>query len=559
MPSSDDEVEELQPRAAGSHVVEVTGLPADGERRAPESHGRMSAEVARAGTWGLSGRVVLLLANFGATPFTIRLLGPSAYGLWALIQTVLLWVNPAGLGMATATTKYGAEYYALDDSAGEATVVWTGLCLVFASTLPVVVALAFCAHPLLVLLHVRGGALPAGAWALRVAGATFVILQLAGVVNTAQQVRLRWRQYTLVYTLANLVGTVGVPIAIYILSGGVLAATTVGLLASVSLLVGLSWDGLRAQPALRHPRIDWVVVRQVLSYGGALAVWGIAAVPLTTGERIFLSANTSTTSLAYYSVAMTIVATLEILPEQLIAPLMPALTRLEATGSHDEHGVLYQKSLSGLYLALTPLTIIVALVAKPFLVLWAGPAYGAHSTLLLMILLGGMWANSLAWVPSSYLLSSGKTKVLAILQVAEVAPYLGAAWVLTAKWGALGAALVWSSRVVLDSIAHFALVRVYSGLPIAPLCERRLRSMVAPLFLGLASLGVSSFTEGLLPRFAVAVLLLVTYGVAVWWLVLTVRERRGVARLVGDMPGSRLVQSARMRVTQTGRHYVSRR
>ena len=539
--------------------METPAVGADVKREAPEKGAGVSVEVARAGTWGLSGRIVLLLANFGATPFTIRLLGPSAYGLWALIQTILLWVNPAGVGMGSATTKYGAECYALDDSAGEAAVVWTGLFLTFATTLPVAIALALCAQPVLVSLHVHGGALSTGAWALRAAGATFVISQLVGVINTAQQVRLRWRQYTLIYTVSNVVGAIGAPLAIYLLSGGVLAATAVGLLASVLFLVGLSWDGARVQPALRRPRIDRVVMRQLLSYGGALAVWGIAAVPLTTGERLFLSANTSTTRLAYYSVAMTIATTLEVLPEQLIAPLMPALARLEATGSHVEHRALYQKSLSGLYLIVTPLTIVVALVAKPFLVLWAGPAYGVHSTLLLLVALGGVWANSLAWVPSSYLLSAGKTKVLALLQGAEVAPYLGAAWVLTARWGALGAAVVWSGRVVLDSIAHFAVVWRISGLPVLPLSERRLRSMIAPLVLGLVSLGVVSFTEGPLPRFAIAALLLMGYGVAVWRLVLTVRERRGVVSLFDDMLGSQLGRVARMRAPRTGGHYVSRR
>jgi hypothetical protein len=90
--------------------------------------------------------------------------------------------------------RFPLLHFALGDVAGEVRVVWSGLCLAFAVTSPVAIALALGAQPLLAVFHVHGSALAAGAWALRVAGVTFVIRQLVGVVNTAQQVRLRWRQ-----------------------------------------------------------------------------------------------------------------------------------------------------------------------------------------------------------------------------------------------------------------------------------------------------------------------------------------------------------------------------
>jgi O-antigen/teichoic acid export membrane protein len=458
--------------------------------------------------------------------------------------------------MGAATTKFGAERYADGDSAGEAKVVWSGLCIALATTLPAALALAVCARPILEALHVQGSALATGAWALRVAGITFVILQLVSVVNTAQQVRLRWKQWTVVYTLSNVVGAVGVPVAIYLFSGSVVTATAVGLVASLVFLAGLSWDAVRIQPALWRPRVDRATVRRLLSYGAALAVWGVCAPALMTGERFFLSANTSTTVLAYYAVAMTVATTLEVLPEQLLLPVMPALARLEAAGSYDEHRELYQKTLSGLYLVLTPLVIVVALVAKPFLSLWAGPAYGVHGTTLLLVALGGVWASALAQVPSVYMLSAGKTKVLAALQVAELVPYLGAAWVLTAKWGAIGAAVVWTGRATLDSIAHFAVVRRLARLPVLPLSDCRLRSVAAPGLLGLACIGAASLTGGLLARVAIGALLLVAYGAAVWRLVLTVRERRGIANLLGEMFGPRLPLTRWRTAARTGRHHA---
>jgi O-antigen/teichoic acid export membrane protein len=348
---------------------------------------------------------------------------------------------------------------------------------------------------------------------------------------------LRWRQFTLLNTGANLLGTFGVPLAIYLFSGGVVTAAAVGLLAASLYLVGLSWDALRVQPALRQPRVDRSTLRQLLSYGGALTIANLAGVPLHTGERFFLSANASTSAVAYYAIAITIATTLQVLPEQLGFPLIPALSRLDAEGRHEEHRALYGKSLAGLFLAVTPAAIVLALLSKPFLTLWAGPAYGAHSTVLLLVALGGVWANAFAWMPTAYMLSAGKTKVLAWLQGAELAPYLAAAWVFTHRWGALGAAEVWSGRLVLDSVAMFAVVRRTSHMPVVPLSARRVRSVLAPVLFGLACFGAAVLSGSLLARSFMAAGLLVGYGSVVWWLVLSPGERRGVSKLLSEMLG----------------------
>lgn len=538
--STDPSTVGTSPGPVNSRAQEITepaDAPPSSMAAGASDTSAMQAQVARAGTWGISGRIILLLANLGATPFTIRLLGPSAYGLWALIQSLLTWASLAEGGMATATTKYGAERYAAGDDAGEARIVWSGLCFALIALSSVALTLSLGAHFLLGLLHVHGNLVDAGALALRLACATFVLSSLVGTVNTAQQVRLRWKWFTLLSVCSNLIGAVGVPLAIYLLSGGVVTAAAVGLVAAFIYMVGMSWDALRLQPALRRPSIDRATLRKLISYGGLLTLAGLAAVVLTTAERFFLSANTSTTVVAYYAVAMTIASTVQVLPEQLVSPLMPALTRLEADRKQKEHRTLYGKSLAGLFLVLTPAAIVIVLLARPFLSLWAGPQYGAHSSILLVILIGGVWVNSLAQMPWTYMLSAGKVKTYAILQGVEVAPYLAAAWVFTAKWGAVGAAAAWSARCAVDSIALFIIVLRSAGLPVVPLSARRIRSLLAPALLAIACAGVAALNRGLPVRSAMAAVLVVAYGVVVWQFVLTPKERGGVANLLADMLG----------------------
>jgi O-antigen/teichoic acid export membrane protein len=438
--------------------------------------------------------------------------------------------------MGTASTKYGADYYGRGDDLGESTVVWTALSLTAITTTCAAVVVGIEAQAILAhLLHVRDELLGPGVLALRIVCALFVVRAVAGTINTPQVVRLRWRQYTIITTSAALIASIGTPVALVMLSGGVVTAASVGLGAAALGASGTFLLSVRVQPALRRPRVSKVILRQLVGYGGMLTVSGLAVVPLSTAERFFLAHNHSTVVVAYYAVAATLAATLSILPGQLVGPLLPGLTRLEAQGRLGEHRSLYRKSLSGLFLVLTPAAIMLAFLAHPFLSLWAGPEYGLHSTGPLLVLVGGVWVNCLAWVPYTYLLSSGHTKILAYVNVAELVPFLAGAWVLTAKFGAIGAALVVSAMSAVDAVVFFAVVWHVAQLPFSPLSERPFRSIAVPVVLGCAAAAAATVGHGLAIRLGWAGALSGVYAVAVWRLVLTATEREGLLSLMAEV------------------------
>lgn len=514
---------------------DAPGLPADGRTApSPEPVAVTSAQVAAAGAWGFGGRAALLIASLGATPFLIRLLGPADFGLWTILLLATGWASYADLGMGIASTKFGAGYYARDDARGESSVVWTALGLMAVTAGCVATALALAAHSILAgLLHAEGGLAAAGTVALRIGCAIFVLQSVAAIVNTPQVVRLRWRQWTVLTTSLNLLGTIAAPVALAVFGGGVTTVAAVNLAVSILLVAGNLVLAVRLQPALLHPRFDRAVLRKLCAYGGALTLAGLAIAPLTTAERFFLAHNHSTMAVAYLAVAGNLATTLQVLPEQLTAPFLPGLARLEAAGQLRELRALYRQGLSGLFLLITPAAVLLAFIARPFLSLWAGPRYGVHSTAPFLILVAGVWCDCLAWMPMSYLLSSGRTKLIACIRGAEVIPYLVAAWIVTEHFGVIGAAAVWSAGCALDSALLFGAARWVASLPALPLSDRRLRSLAGPVVLGAAALLLTQVTSGLVVRLAWAAVLTLAYGAAMWFLILTNRERRGIAALAG--------------------------
>jgi O-antigen/teichoic acid export membrane protein len=524
-------------------------LPADGlAAPSPAPLAPTDAQVAGAGAWSFGGRAVLLLANLVATPFLIRLLGPASYGLWTLLVLATTWASSADLGMGAASTKFGAGFYARGDLQGESSVVWTALGLIAVTTGCVATALALAAHWVLAsLLHDQRGLVTVGTVALRIGCAIFVLRSVAGIVNTPQVVRLRWRQWTAVTTAVNLLGTVSPPLALAVFGGGITTVAVVNLAASILMVAGNLLLAIRLQPALLHPRLDRTILQKLLAYGGALTVASLAVVPLATAERFFLAHNHSTTAVAYFAVALNVANTLQVLPEQLTAPFLPGLARLEAAGRLDELRALYRKGLSGLFLLVTPAAVLLAFIARPFLSLWAGPQYGAHSTAPFLVALPGVWFDCLALLPISYLLSAGRTKIIAYVKICLLAPYLVAAWMLTQQFGVMGAAFVWSAVCVLDSVLLFGATRRVAPLPCLPLTDRRLRSLAGPLVLGGAALLLAQVTSGLAARLVIAAALALAYAAGVWYVILTTRERHGIIALVAQALGTNPP-------TQPGRH-----
>lgn len=478
----------------------------------------------------------MLICILVATPFTIRLFGPSRYGLWSLFQTLLTWATLADVGMGTTSTTFAAERYAHGDDRGEVAVVWTALAITVTTTACAAVVMILAAPGIFSnLLHVSGALRKPGILALRIICTAFVAQVIMGIVNTPQVVRLRWRQYTLVTRSADLLQVVGVPVALAAMTGSVVTAAVVALVAATVGAAGNVALGARLQPALFPPRVDCNLLRPLLTCGASLSLSSLAAIPLMTAERFLLGHYHSTTVVAYYAVAASLGTILAELPSALAAPLLPGLVRLGASDKVEEHHTLYRRSLQGLFLLMTPTALLLAFLGHAFLSVWAGPKYAMHSTGPFLIIVVGQFFNALVYVPWSYLVAAGRAKTVAWVHIAELPPYLIVAAIMAAKFGAMGAAIVWSARVVIDALVFFIVTGRTAGLPWSPLPTRRVMSIVSVMALAGALMAVSTLSANLGPRVIWAAGLGSLYMFAVWRIVLTVAERRGLAGMVAEI------------------------
>lgn len=519
---------------------------AAGTQTDKESAGEMAAGVARGGLWAVSGQAVVLAATFIATPFTIRLLGPTSYGLWSLLWSALLYFTLAEMGMATASTRFAAERYAQKDPEGETAVVWTAIAVTAAFTSAAALA-ASLAAPFIVdqILNVPDALQPDATLAFRLVSVAAVAYALTEVVNTPQQVRLRWGSLTLATSGPRALQVAIAPILLAALDGGIVlmscvVAATAALAAFLNFAVATHF-----QPRLRRPRLSTRYLRPMLKYGGWLAVAGLSAIPLRTAERFLLAHFHSPKEVAFYAVAASLGALLAVVPAALSQPMLSSLTRLSSEGRDDDHRWLYHLALRGVLLVTTPVALILAFIAHPFLELWAGPAYGDHSVTPFYVILVGLWFNTLAYAPFYQLLSAGRTSTIAVIHLAELIPYIALAALLTSRFGVVGAAVAWTVRVIVDSVAFFAIARIRDRLPWVPTPKRAFEWLLGTTLLAVGLWLLSSVTGTLAARAGWSVVAIGLYGAMQWNLVLTTGEKQGLLRLIGTVLPSRFNLSPR--------------
>jgi O-antigen/teichoic acid export membrane protein len=492
----------------------------------------MTSAVASGGLWTIIGQLVGLVTALVATPFTIRLLGPARYGLWSLLQTTTTWVGLADFGMAGASTRFAGDAHAHHDDEGEAVATWTAAIVSVLATAAVAAAVAFFA-PWVVreVLHVRHGLRGTGATALRIVTAAVVFSAASANLGTPLAVRLRWRTSTAISQGFSIAQVVAIPVLLETIGGGVITTATVAAVAGAGGLLALWLVAVRLQPAMRRPHFSRKMARRLLVFGGALTVAGVADIPLTTAERVLLGHYKSTVELAYYAVAMRLATLASLVPAAASQPLFPAVIRLQARGEHRAARDLYSQILKGAFLILTPLLLLVALVAQPFLSFWAGHAYGVHSAVPCFVLLVGVWFSSLSWLPLTYLMAVDRGGTVARLRLLEIVPYVVGAAVLTSSFGAIGAAAVWSARMVVDATAFFVVAKRFEGLSLSPLSDRSRRAALLPALLCVLVVLLSLTTSGFPLRAGCAVAIVPLYAGVAWFAVLADNERTAMRRL----------------------------
>ncbi|MFN8525926.1 MAG: oligosaccharide flippase family protein [Chloroflexota bacterium] len=398
-----------------------------------------------------AGQALTLLVGFLITPIILAALGPSTYGLWILVSSVVAYGSLLDLGIWGAIAKHVAEYQARGDAGAIralfATVV--GLYVVLGAVVFLIALALSQVFPFL--FELEPSARMTAQWLVVLAGAGVAISLPAsapiGVLRGLQR-----------FDLVNLVGVVGtlltsaVTLLVLWLDGGVLAmvGATVALLALMQAPIFLIVR--RAAPDLR---LGWcapdrALVPAIVSYSWPLFVGEVSWRLQSATDEIVIGASLPTSQVTPYALSRRLSDVPRQITNQFVKVLMPLTSELEASGD--------MTRVRAVYLAGTRLTLAIVLpmcaslvgLAGAALTLWVGAPYAGYAHLVVILTVAGCVGMS-QWPAGAVLQGIARHRVPAYAALGSGLANLALTLILVQPYGLSGVALGTLVPTVIES------------------------------------------------------------------------------------------------------------
>jgi O-antigen/teichoic acid export membrane protein len=459
----------------------------------PRQPHQLGAKIVRNTASGALRIVVLAPIPFLLTPFLLRHVGGTGFGIWAVLLSLNGLTALADLGITGTLTKHVSEHYTRQDYENLNRVMNAGI-LMFSAIAAVSVLAVNLAAGFLISAFFRQSSLPI--WQLQHAirllsiaiALNLLAFPFASVMSGLQRLDLT----NLLWAL-NAIFT-AVAAAVFVAMGkgipGLVDAIvlTSGILFTLNVI--LAW---RLLPELRI-RPDLVRlndIKALSAFSLQVYVVQVASTVYFHTEKLLLAHFTGPTPVAWYEIGNDLALKIRNAPALLMTPLMPAASELEARGDQARASELYYRTHKYLAFIGVATFTLVALLAHRFIELWLGPGFSAAARAL--IVLTGVQIANLAGSPALLILvGRGTLRPAVRFALVGMLGTLILSTILISRWGFAGA-LYGTAVSVLGAAAYL----IWMFHEETGFSKRRLiRIYVRPMLWGL---GLAGWAHYLIP------------------------------------------------------------
>jgi O-antigen/teichoic acid export membrane protein len=401
------------------------------------------------------GNILPLLVAFFAIPILIHKLGLDQFGLLSLIWVIIGYCSIFDLGIGRATTKFVAEYIALNKFRDLPPLIWTSLFALLSLGLlagllvylvsPLLIHHIFKVSPLLV-----GEAQKVFIILSMTIPVIFITACLQGVLEAQQLFRL----INTINTPANLAYYL-VPLLISAYSTSLFHIVAALILVRFAVCIVVAFFCFKSFPGMnRFYGPSFIIIKKLVTFGGWLTITNIISPIMNNLDSLIIGCLLSLQAVAYYVTPYQFITRLWIIPSSVVSVLFPAFTTY-ATDNHNNFRLLYWLSIKFIFLILAPIVITLIIFARPFLTLWLGPDFSLNSATVFQCLAIGTLITSVAHIPYNAIQAIGRPDLTAKFHLVELPIYLLALWLLVQIFGLIGVAFTWLLRNIIDTCLLF--------------------------------------------------------------------------------------------------------
>lgn len=388
-----------------------------------------------------TGNFVSMAGWLLVTPFILRQVGDTDFGLWMLVSSVTSYGTLLDFGVAGAITKYIAEYRATRQIEQAHILTATSLSIYSVTGLIVVLVCAVIAPALPALFNIPPEKHTLAVWLVFLSGLN-VGISIPGAMAAAV---LRGLQRFDLINLINIAGTLlqlTAFVAVLQMGAGILALAAIA--AAVRLLKQIPsvWCIYRIAPELRF---GWrgaqvQAVRTVISFSWPVFVVDVGGRLETETGAAVIGAFLPVSAVAPYSAIQKLCTIPQTAADQFLRLLLPMASELHA---HQD-----LPRLRSLYTASTRITVAVfvsigcslVVFARSVLDIWLGAAYADYSQLVFILVFAGLM-DIILWPAWFVLQGMARHRLPAVMSIVSGLTNLILSIVLIRHWGLTGVAL----------------------------------------------------------------------------------------------------------------------
>lgn len=406
--------------------------------------------------WNLGGSGLPVLAAIAFIPYCLNQLGNEAFGILTLIWALIGYFSLFDFGIGRALTCEISKLNPDTEAAAIASVMRAGLLLTLLTGLLGAGVMWFLAPYL------------AGSWlnispafqhdaqqAFEVAALGMVATTMASGLRGAQEGLEQFRVSNVNKVLMGFC-TFSLPALAIYLQGPNLTLIVLYLVLARCVILSLNAFQLRAFLCCSGSGSIMRRFKSLYSFGAWVTVSGVIGPLMVYGDRFFVSAAVGANLLPLYAIPQEGLQRLLLIPGAFCGALLPRLSGLEDA----ERRVLFLSSYRRLAYGMLGICGVAALLAYPVLSVWLSPDFATEAIPLVLILVLGIWINSVAMVPFTFLHATGNARLTALFHLLELGIYILCLFYLVHLFGLIGAALVWVLRVTIDwMLLHWAVMK----------------------------------------------------------------------------------------------------
>lgn len=411
--------------------------------------------------WNLIGTMAPGATAVAVIPLLLTRIGLQRFGLLTIIWSILGYGGLLDFGISRALTKFTAEAQAGSSDARPTELALVGIGALAGFGVVVAAATAALGPFFPTIFHLPPTLAGESTRAADVLALGMPVILVSGGMRGILEGMQRFDLSNRVRIPVGVLGYAA-PLGAALVSPTLPAVVVGVVLARCAGLAGYSALLWRHRPSWAKPSdgtarpARWYLAR-LLGYGGWLSAANLIYQLAFSADRIVIGSLLPIADLAFFAAPAEIVTRALLVPTSVGAVLFPAFAARSKTPQGRGRGLVISAS-AAIYTLMLPICIVLAALARPVLNLWLGPAFGIRAAPVLRWLSVGLLLEAMAAAPR-IAVESDRPKLVAVLCIAEVGPYLGLLYFCVTHYGLVGAAMAWTCLMAANCVGTYFLAR----------------------------------------------------------------------------------------------------